>query len=212
MDPANHSALLDRWTRLLTTLGCPAGASAPLFADLCEHYSAAERQYHTLDHIRSVLDTLQTLGGTEEMPALLLAAWFHDVIYDSRAHDNEEQSAAHARRMLKPLRVSEPILAETERLILLTKTHAPAPGDRLGEMLADADLAILGAPESEYDTYTQAIRREYAWVPETRYRDGRRAVLKRFLQRPRIYATPEMFARAETAARGNMQREIAALG
>lgn len=208
MDSAN---LFDRWTRLLTALNCPAGAIVPAFTDLREHYSAAQRHYHTLDHIRAVLDMVRTLGGTEAMPALLLAAWFHDVIYDSRAHDNEEKSAAHARRVLQPLGVSHPILSETERLILLTKTHSPAPGDGPGEILADADLAILAAPEPAYDAYAQAIRREYAWVPEARYREGRRGVLEHFLRRPRIYATEEMFARAETAARNNIRREVAAL-
>lgn len=209
MDSAN---LFDRWTRLLTALNCPAGAIAPAFADLCERYSAAERHYHTLDHIRAVLDMVRTLGGAEEMPALLLAAWFHDVIYDSRAHDNEEKSAVHARLVLQPLEVSPPILAETERLILLTKTHSPTPGDGPGAILADADLAILAAPESEYDSYAQAIRREYAWVPEASYREGRRAVLEHFLRRPRIYTMEEMFTRLETAARNNIRREMAALG
>ncbi|HEY7314201.1 MAG TPA: hypothetical protein VH643_32920 [Gemmataceae bacterium] len=196
----------------MTALNCPAGAIVPAFTDLREHYSAAQRHYHTLDHIRAVLDTIRALGGTEAMPSLLLAVWFHDVIYDSRAHDNEEKSAAHARRILQQLGVSEAILSETERLILLTTTHSPAPGDAPGAILADADLAILGAPETEYDMYAQAIRREYAWVPEARYREGRRAVLEHFLRRPRIYATAEMFTRAETAARNNIRREVAALG
>jgi predicted metal-dependent HD superfamily phosphohydrolase len=29
-------------------------------------------------------------------PAIQLAAWFHDVIYDPRAKDNEEKSAEYA--------------------------------------------------------------------------------------------------------------------
>jgi predicted metal-dependent HD superfamily phosphohydrolase len=211
MDPARLSFLLDRWARLLTALRCPAGTVAPTFADLHERYTAPERHYHSLDHIHSVLETIQELNGAEETPALLLAAWFHDVVYDSKASDNEGKSAAHARQLLRPLGVLEPVLAETERLILLTKTHTPTPEDRPGAILVDADLAILSAAETQYDAYAQAIRREYAWVSDDDYRGGRCAVLERFLQRPRIYATEEMLVRAETAARENMQREIATL-
>jgi predicted metal-dependent HD superfamily phosphohydrolase len=211
MTPETRAALGESWTRFLTVLGCPAAALTPAFADLTEHYAAPERHYHTLDHIHAVLETLRALGATEATPALLLAAWFHDVIYDSRTSDNEEKSAAHARSLLHPLGVSEEVLDEAERLILLTKTHSPMAGDRPGEMLVDADLSILGAAESAYDAYAQAIRREYAWVAEADYRRGRRAVLLTFLQRPRIYSTAEMFARAEQAARRNLRREIALL-
>jgi predicted metal-dependent HD superfamily phosphohydrolase len=184
---------------------------ASSFADLCKRYEAPGRFYHTLEHLRVVLDTIGTLGGTEAMPALLLAAWFHDVVYDSRADDNEEKSAAHARCVLQTLGIDEAILDETERLILLTKSHAQAPGDQSGQILVDADLAVLGAAQPEYDAYAQAIRKEYAWVPEEAYRAGRRSVLERFLARPRIYATEEMYARLEDAARRNLRREIEAL-
>ena len=53
-------------------------------------------------------------------------------------------------------------------------------------ILLDADLAILGAPALDYDSYAQAIRQEYRWVPEASYRTGRRQVLQAFLQRKRV--------------------------
>ena len=52
----------------------------------------------------------------------------------------------------------------------------------------------------------------YGWVPDEAYRTGRVAVLKGFLDRPRIYRTERMFAAAEEAARANLRDEIAALG
>ena len=208
MDPKAESLLQSRWARLLTALGCPADRIEPTFTDLREQYESSGRHYHRLDHIAAVLDTICRLGATDEMYALLLATWFHDVIYDSRAGDNEERSAAFAGRALRSLGVDEAILGETERLILLTKTHSPSPDDRLGQILVDADLAVLGAPEAEYDAYASAIRKEYAWVPDEAYRSGRRSVLQQFLHRPRIYWTEVMFAEAEEAARRNLRREI----
>jgi predicted metal-dependent HD superfamily phosphohydrolase len=211
MDVKAESLLQSRWARLLTTLGCPVNRIEPAFTDLREHYESSGRYYHTLDHIGAVLDTVYRLGATEQTSALLLATWFHDAIYDSRAGDNEERSAGFARRTLQSLGVDEAILREAERLILLTKTHMPSPDDRLGQILVDADLAVLGVPEAEYDIYARAIRKEYAWVPDEAYRAGRRGVLERFVQRPRIYRTEAMFAQAEEAARRNLRREIESL-
>ena len=126
--------------------------------------------------------------------------------------DNEERSAALAHTLLGPLGIAEGLLAEASRLILLTKTHNCSNDDRDGQMLLDADLAILGADGNDYDTYARAIRREYAWVPNEEYRKGRLRVLETFLSRERIYRTDELHRAAEEIqGRRNLRREIDAL-
>jgi predicted metal-dependent HD superfamily phosphohydrolase len=211
--PQAPIALLESWSRLLAVLGATAEECRRTFTDLAARYASAGRHYHTLDHVGAVLGTLAELGaGEAREPALFLAAWFHDAVYDSRAQDNEEQSAALAIASLWPLGMPEPLLAETARLILLTKTHQAAPDDNLGHLLLDADLAVLGAEEAAYDAYARAIRREYDWVPEEAYRSGRRRVLEGFLNRPHIYFTPLLAARIEEKARRNLRREITSLG
>jgi predicted metal-dependent HD superfamily phosphohydrolase len=92
-------------------------------------------------------------------------------------------------------------------LILKTKTH-DAGGDADAQVLIDADLAILGATETIYQDYTNKIRQEYGWVPESEYRIGRRRILERFLARPRIY---QLLGQLEGPARRNMAAEIAQL-
>jgi predicted metal-dependent HD superfamily phosphohydrolase len=92
-------------------------------------------------------------------------------------------------------------------LILKTKTHV-AGDDADAQVLLDADLAILGASEAEYQAYAENIRREYAWVPEADYRKGRRQVLHNFLTRPRIY---HFLSHLEQPARRNLADEIARL-
>ncbi len=75
-------------------------------------------------------------------------------------------------------------------------------------IILDADLAILGAPPAAYDLYAQAIRQEFAHVPEAEYKEGRAAILTYFLNRERIYHTDLFFNDLEGQARRNLGREL----
>ena len=75
---------------------------------------------------------------------MLLAAWFHDAIYDGE-RDAEERSATWAEDAL-PAHADPATVAETARLVRLTETHRPADDDANGCALSDADLGILAAP------------------------------------------------------------------
>jgi predicted metal-dependent HD superfamily phosphohydrolase len=203
------NALSDRWHRLFPDRS--AVAAGLVFNDLVHRYNDPSRHYHTLEHIASVLDTIALLDAAPS-PALLLAGWLHDVVYDSRAGDNEQRSADYALSLPEDLQLAQEVREESARLILLTKSHLAEPADRVGHVLLDADLAILGVEPSVYAAYAAAIRREYAWVSEADYRTGRRKVLQSFLSRPRIFRTPRMLDQAEACARTNLANEIAALG
>lgn len=140
-----------------------------------------------------------------------LAAWFHDVIYDTKAKDNEEQSALYARKCLKRLSIPAGTIARTEALIRATKRHRFVPGNGDSRIFLDADLAILGADKNAYDSYAEKIRKEYAWAPEEQYRAGREKVLTGFLKRKYIYFTASARREFEKLARRNLRREIAML-
>ena len=73
------------------------------------------------------------------------------------------------------------------------------------------DLAILGRPAAEFDAYERAVRLEYGWVPEEAWIAGRSQVLRSFLARPIIYATPRFRKSHEAAARSNLTRSLASL-
>ncbi|HTK08820.1 MAG TPA: hypothetical protein VL485_16740 [Ktedonobacteraceae bacterium] len=200
------------WEQLLQTFGVEQGKAQAPFTGLVNAYSSPDRVYHTLEHVQTVLEWIARLRGlATDLPALQLAAWFHDVVYDPRATDNEEQSALYAQSVLSGLAVPERTVQAVARMILSTKTHWIEESERDCQILLDADLAILGATVQDYDRYARAIRQEYAWVPEAAYRTGRGQVLRTFLQRDRIYWTEPMYAALEGQARENIQREIASL-
>jgi predicted metal-dependent HD superfamily phosphohydrolase len=97
------------------------------------------------------------------------------------------------------------------RLVLLTAGHDPAPGDANGEVLCDADLAVLASPAEPYAAYASAIRAEYAHLSDEEFTDGRIAVLEHLLGLPALYRTPEADQRWTATARANLTAELSLL-
>jgi predicted metal-dependent HD superfamily phosphohydrolase len=196
----------ETWKDLLHGWGVAPAQADRTFEGIVQAYSGPGRFYHTLDHVMDVLATVESLAAhANNLNAVKLAAWLHDVIYDSKASDNEERSARYAERLCEGLAIPEgPLVAA---LIRKTKTHV-AEGDADAQVLIDADLAILGASDPVYRKYAENIRREYAWVPEPEYQQGRRRVLESFLSRPGIY---HVLSQLDEPARNNMADEISRL-
>ena len=209
---ADRAFLKAEWEGLTARYAPGAETGAGLYNLISGHYSRDGRFYHNLRHVAELLRLLGRFSpAAENYDAVRFAAWFHDAVYDPRREDNEERSAELAVGSLVKLGVPASTVALVRETILATKGHSARglPPDAL--LFLDADLAILGAPPETYAQYVEAIRREYAWVPELRYRRGRGRVLQSFLERSRIYQTPAMFARFETPARLNISLEIKAL-
>ena len=206
---SNPQSPISNLAQLLTSLGVPTAQAEVLQLDVLARYGENGRFYHTLPHIHHILTLLTPFAPRmTDWTALQLAVWFHDIIYDPRASDNEEQSAAYATAVLHPFLQPE-ILNRIEQLILATKSHQAADGDTDAQLLLDADLAILGASQTDYANYAAAIRQEYGFVPEMAYREGRTAVLHHFLTRPRLY---HHLTHLERPARANLQWEMTCLG
>jgi predicted metal-dependent HD superfamily phosphohydrolase len=151
------------------------------------------------------------LSIVRDWPAVELAVWFHDAIYDPRAANNEEASAVLAERALTAAGAAPAAVAEVVRLVRLTATHDPRPDDDAGALLCDADLAILAADPAGYDAYAAAVRREYAHLPDAVFRAGRAAVLRHLLGRPALYRVVGERADWEPRARANLTRELSML-
>jgi predicted metal-dependent HD superfamily phosphohydrolase len=172
-------------------------------------WSEPHRRYHDLAHLAAVLGLVGELGEAADLDAVRLAAWYHDAVYDPQRPDNEEISAQRARAGLRGL-VDDERAAEVERLVLLTAGHDPAPEDRNGAVLCDADLAVLAAPAESYAAYASAVRAEYGHLSDEEFTAGRTAVLEHLLALPTLYRTPGAQPWTE-AARANMGAELVLL-
>ncbi|MFJ7206839.1 hypothetical protein ACIQWR_25325 [Streptomyces sp. NPDC098789] len=199
------------WHRTATEAGADRDP-APYADRLLAAWAEPQRRYHSTAHLAAVLAHVDTLAAHAADPsAVRLAAWFHDAVYRPDRSENEERSAALAERALPELGIGAARTAEVARLVRLTVTHDPAPGDTDGEVLCDADLAILAGAPDAYAAYAAAVREEYGFVPDETFRAGRVAVLRQLLALPRLFRTPHGAAHWEAPARANLAAEAAAL-
>ena len=175
-------------------------------------YGDPARGYHDTRHLTEVLTRLGELadhGTTFDRTPVLLAAWFHDAVYDGE-RDAEERSATWAEEAL-PAHADPATVVETARLVRLTETHRPADDDANGCALSDADLGILAAPADRYAEYVAAVRAEYAHLPDEVFAKGRRDVLTDLLGKPRMFHTTYGREAWEDAARAHVEAELARL-
>ncbi|MBT7346743.1 hypothetical protein HN807_06640 [Candidatus Bathyarchaeota archaeon] len=177
---------------------------------LINRYSDTHRHYHNIDHIAACLNEFNEVEHLLQNPVeVWLAVWFHDVVYDPKAHDNEERSVDYAEKALREI-IGEVTLENISRLIMATKHYRPA-SDHDSKFIQDIDLTILGGHRDIFDEYEERIRREYSWVPENRFRKGRADILSGFIERSTIYQTKYFRKKYEETARANLYYSISKL-
>ncbi|MFE1247069.1 hypothetical protein [Streptomyces sp. NPDC058735] len=203
--------LRSRFARTLDAVRGPDGgpAAGPYADRLLHRWREPQRRYHTVEHLAAVLDRVDLLQEHAHDPDVVrLAAWFHDAVYLPDRSENEERSARLAERALAEAGVPGAKTADVARLVRLTVTHDPADDDPDGQVLCDADLAVLASPPSAYAAYTAAVREEYHFVPDEAFREGRAAVLRQLLELPRLFRTPYGSEHWEATARYNLAAEL----
>jgi len=177
-------------------------------------YSEPHRRYHDERHLDDCLRQVDDLLGLtdNDRRRLRWALLWHDAVYESGARDNEVRSAALAKRELSGCGVDPADVAEVARLILLTESHRIHGEDPLGALVISIDLSILGSDPHGYRAYVEAIREEYAHVPDELWRAGRGAVLRRMLDADSLYPDAGFRDALEAQARRNIADELRVLG
>jgi len=180
-------------------------------------YSEAHRYYHTWDHIEYMFCVARENGvEIKEKTALWYAIVYHDIIYDPKANDNEEESGY----LLIDTYVKEgdPLIGikfltfnVVRQYILATKhkdTNIEDYEDTL-KILLDLDLAILGDTWEVYQDYVSKIRKEYSHLSDEEFNAGRKDWLSNMLARESIYYT-DWGKKRELQARENLKIEFVA--
>ena len=219
-------------TPCLKHVEAPAASQAQLtaqVAELGEHLLQAweqpHRAYHHSGHLSQMLADLDRLyaphaqAGSTPLP-LVLAAWFHDAVYEGAPGEDERRSEQLAGASLEPLVVAGLLSEEELQLVRLLvrataahelpeSTELPAgynPADI--EFFLDADMAILAAEPARYRRYLRGVRSEYSHFDDEAFRTGRTTFLHSVLERERIFLSERARELWEEPARANLRAEL----
>ena len=201
---------------------------AELGESLLQAWEQPHRAYHHSGHLSQMLTDLdrlyahRTQGSTPL--ALILAAWFHDAVYEGAPGEDERRSEQLASASLEPL-VTAGLLTDQELqmvslLVRATATHELPESADLPQgyepadlqLFLDADMAILAADSVRYRRYLRGVRSEYSHFDDEAFRTGRTTFLRSILGRERIFLSEEAFKLWEEPARANLRAELSEWG
>jgi len=119
--------------------------------------------YHNFSHTLRVVNYVQELALSEnieqeDLLALELAAWFHDVGYIKSNDNHESLSAEIAKTFLTAEKISSEIILKVQQCILITKM-TEEPKNILEKIMLDADCGHLG--HKIFSETNQLLREEW---------------------------------------------------
>ena len=198
---------------------------AELGERLLQAWEQPHRAYHHSGHLSQMLTDLDRLyahraqAGSTPL-ALILAAWFHDAVYEGAPGEDERRSEQLAGTSLEPL-VAAGLLSTDELqmvslLVRATATHELPESAELPagyevtdiEFFLDADMAILAADSVRYRRYLHGVRSEYSHFDDEAFRTGRTTFLRSVLGRERIFLSEEALTLWEEPAQANLRAEL----
>ncbi|PPQ80326.1 hypothetical protein CVT25_003610 [Psilocybe cyanescens] len=206
-----------RFTQITSDLGASEATVEEWANKFIERYTEPQRHYHNLTHIYSMLECLdanRTL--VKNLSALTLAILFHDWVYDPKAKDNEKESIKCFQQFAHEIELSDSLSSRVADYIERTITHTmPTPEDSMVDtdlkLFLDFDLEVLSRDDEQYAQYSKQIQAEYTHMEPNDYYAGRAQILRRFLDRDRIYFSELFYRGWEQKARANIKQEIDAL-
>ena len=201
-----------------------AAQVAELGERLLQAWEQPHRAYHHSGHLSQMLTDLDRLyahrtQGSTPLP-LVLAAWFHDAVYEGAPGEDERRSEQLASTSLEPL-VTAGLLTGHELqmvslLVRATATHElPESADLPTgyepadiQFFLDADMAILAADSARYRRYLRGVRSEYSHFDDEAFRAGRTTFLRSILGRKCVFLSEEGLQLWEEPAQTNLQAEL----
>ena len=209
----------------------PAASQAQLTAQVAElgenllqAWEHPHRAYHHSGHLSQMLADLDRLyaaypqGSTPLAP--VLAAWFHDAVYEGAPGEDERRSEQLAGASLEPLVAADLLSGEELQMVRLlvraTATHELPESAELPagyavtdiEFFLDADMAILAVEPARYHRYLRGVRSDYSHFDDEAFYTGRTTFLRSILERERIFLSEQGLQLWEEPARANLQAEL----
>ncbi|MBU2713034.1 HD domain-containing protein [Zooshikella harenae] len=199
----NRERFVDLWRRVVDSDHDEAEA---IFNRLYSYYDSIERHYHSAEHIIFCLEQFDKVRDDLDDPdAVELALWFHDVIYECGAQDNELQSSEYFSEC-SCKRLSELYNGKVRQLIMDT-THKAPPKSHDGRFIVDIDLSSIALPWPEFLHDTMNVRAESP-LCDSEYYQRQLAFFSVLLKRPHFFYTDYFEKRYGKQAKYNLERFI----
>ncbi len=143
--------------------------------ELPYRWKEKHRFSHNINHLIQILQDIESNIYFKELNlyekhALLLAAFFHDAIYDPKRKDNEDKSKELFIISFRGRDVK--MLDKVCDLIEITK-YRKRPSDKLEQILWDADNAVFKKGYNTILNNEKLIAKEYSFVPKKEFKEGR---------------------------------------
>jgi len=169
------------------------------------------RYYHNLEHLNDLFTELEQASHLiDDFNLVNIAVFYHDIIYNPTANNNEEKSAEFSSNHLKLMGASEQLIKSVHEAIIRTKKHSESENNNIN-LFTDADLSILATKPEDYKNYSQKIRYEYITYPSYLFDKGRIQALKQLMDTGRIFKTEYFYKLYEKQALDNLQDELKSL-
>lgn len=192
------------WNRCKTGDGVDADE---VYEELREHYSESGRHYHTPKHIEHCLAQFDLVADELEVAdAVEMALWFHDLIFDLDANDNELQSARRFMELAGDSMQSE--FKTRVRDLILATAPPRMPKTKDEKFMLDIDLSSFGLPWKDMLRDSIAVRKESPQLTDAEFFPGQRAFLESLVNREHFYFTEFFRSRIEDSARRNIERYL----
>ena len=193
------------WDRCANSNAADRGAE--IYGQLKAHYMEPHRRYHTPVHIAHCLNQFDLARGQMDEPdAVEMAIWFHDVIYDAKAADNELKSAELFTE-LSGSDVSAEFNSKVRDLILVT-IHRHLPETRDEKFVVDIDLSSFGLPWDRFLKDSDGVRDEFPHLSDQEFYPVQKIFLDSLLSRKTFCFTKFFRDRHEDTARDNISKYI----
>lgn len=141
-------------------------------AEVRRRYSEPNRHFHTTEHLNDVLSHIfEDYPYTDDMASMVIAAIFHDIVYDPQRKDNEERSIEVLEFYINDSEKNLDIIEQGKKIILATKTH-----DKIHKLISDFnnyDCSILDKDLPDLLKWEEQIRKEYSFAPWDVYKERR---------------------------------------
>ncbi len=201
----NKSRFIHLWQRNLITNS--QDNSTHVFQAVLDCYREDHRHYHNDIHIDHCLGMLEEVRlGLNNPDAVELAIWFHDVIYDSGATDNEQRSADWF--MHKSGQYLNDSVRQNVHDLIMSTMHDNSPETDDERILVDIDLSSFGLSWERFQTDGDNVRKEQLHLTDNEFYRKQIKFQESLLQRAQFYFSDYFHRHYEAKARKNLSKHL----